>query len=417
MNKLVKNSGLLIGLNFFASVLNYLYQILAARVVSISDFGLMNSVFSYMAIIAVPGSTLTMIAARELAIDKEKGSWNRARKYASELSRRVLWLTLAVFALELIFGRILGHGLKISSPVFFLLVAAAAALGYFHPFYSGCFSGFGRFALLGCYAMLIPAYKLTGLAFAALDGINARLMICMGSIVVGSTVTAALGKVFVGSVLKKEEKGENDDSHWTGFRAEEWIEPLIVNVCFQLFANIDVLIVRRIGTETESGLYSSVMLFGRVIYYVATSLGTVLLPLVATRAAKKSSRMLRRVIAFTLVFCILCFSVLGFAGTWIINLIYGSDYVNAMQFLPFAGLFAGAVGVMTILVNYMVGVNYTRKAMYILLCLAVMLFIVLLFSRNVRSALLLAGVSGGVADLVIYLCFIHDMQGGEITEK
>ena len=44
----------LFGINMFASMLNYICQILMARILSVESFGEINAIFSYLLIIGVP---------------------------------------------------------------------------------------------------------------------------------------------------------------------------------------------------------------------------------------------------------------------------------------------------------------------------------------------------------------------------
>ena len=75
--KIVYNGLLLFGLNMLASVINYVCQILMTRVLSIEAFGTINTIFSFMLIVSVPGTSLTMMVSRFYAISKEMGKETR----------------------------------------------------------------------------------------------------------------------------------------------------------------------------------------------------------------------------------------------------------------------------------------------------------------------------------------------------
>ena len=67
MKKYARESILLFFINIFASFLNYVCQLVMARYLSVSDFGTVNTVFSYLLIVGVPGSTLTMVVSKKFA--------------------------------------------------------------------------------------------------------------------------------------------------------------------------------------------------------------------------------------------------------------------------------------------------------------------------------------------------------------
>ena len=62
--EIYKDGICLFGINMFASMLNYICQILMARILSVESFGEINAIFSYLLIIGVPGTTLTMLVSK-----------------------------------------------------------------------------------------------------------------------------------------------------------------------------------------------------------------------------------------------------------------------------------------------------------------------------------------------------------------
>ena len=65
--QLLRASTILFVLNITASALNYLCQLVLARVLSVESYGTVNTIFSFMMIVAVPGTTLTMVVAKYYA--------------------------------------------------------------------------------------------------------------------------------------------------------------------------------------------------------------------------------------------------------------------------------------------------------------------------------------------------------------
>lgn len=64
---LIGESTVLFMLNMLASILNYVCQLLMAQVLSVESFGTVNTIFSFMLIVSVPGTALTMTASKYYA--------------------------------------------------------------------------------------------------------------------------------------------------------------------------------------------------------------------------------------------------------------------------------------------------------------------------------------------------------------
>lgn len=399
---LISDTSILLLLNLFASGLNYVYQILIANVLTVESFGTVNTIFSVMLVAAVPGTTITMLAARHLAIFKEKGAYQMSRVFVRNLTMGVSILGVCVFVMGFLFREILGSFLKINDTIILLITAVICALGYYHPLYSGCMSGLKKFIPLGIYALLIPMYKFIGLIGATrLQDEHYRLILCLAVIVPGSIITAVLGFIYI----KKSLVGKDscDELAVEMPQKEQWINSFVINICLTLYMNIDILAVRHIGGTEMSGLYSAVTLFGRIIYYGATSIGTVLLPMVATKDSKESFDLLKKVLFVVSGISIAGLLVLNLAKNLLINLIYGSNYIGAAEYVIYVSVIAFAIGILTIMVNFFVGIDYVKFPTKLMVVLTVIIIVAVLFIKNVSVTLLTIGVSGVVSIMILIL--------------
>ena len=194
-NKLLKASSILFILNMAASVLNYLCQLLMARTLSVTSFGTINTIFSFMLIAAVPGTTLTMIVARYFAGAGENACSDEKRSYMRSAIKKVSLLTVIIFLLFLILIIPLGQLLVIDNSIVLILAFILAALGFYQPLYSGAFTGNKYFMWVGLYSLFIPLYKILSVivAKASTDVDIYRLYIVLLIMVVGTIITAFIG--------------------------------------------------------------------------------------------------------------------------------------------------------------------------------------------------------------------------------
>lgn len=396
--KLFQASTILFILNVLASALNYLCQLVLARVLSVESYGTINIIFSFMMIVAVPGTTLTMVVAKYFAEDNAKKSL-----YLRRQIRVVLFLTMIVFVILLVGQSVFEKILSISDEVILLLTFTLAALGYFQPLYSGVFSGSKLFVLVGLYSLCIPLYKLMAVGGAYVYSVDdkVRLYVVLIIMVLGALATALYGHIKSKRILKAEKNNffETKDKLYS----LEDVNTLILNISLMLYMNIDLLAVRYYGSETDSGLYSSVLLFGRIIYYFATTLGTVLLPSVASES-DQNHRMgiLNKVLILMIGFGLLCMIPINMFKEFFIRLLYGVDYLPAAKYVIYVSVISLALSIYTIMVNYVVGIGRTKVATIIMIIVDIVLVSAVLVMYKINRILLVIGMIGVVGAMVIY---------------
>lgn len=407
----LESTGVFLFMNLLASALNYGYQILLARVLSVGAFGVMYVIFSLLMILAVPGNTFTMLAAKEVAVQLNRDCRQGAWAYIGDLTKKVTLLSCAVFFCGLAAYVPLKALLRMDDPLFMGLTVLACALGYYHPLFSGCLSGMRRFIFLGLYALMIPAYKLLGVAAALpFQAERIRMVILLLSIVLGSAATAVIGWRYLKRRLDVPREATAPEK--AGYDQALWGNSFAINICFALYVNIDVIAAQHIGGESLSGIYSAVSLFGKVLYYCAVSVGTVLLPTAATAEAGKRAALLRRTL--------LAVSGVSAAGLLLANLlkrpliqlIYGAKYLPAAEYMMAASLLSFSIALLTVLTNYFIGIARTRRIRNTLLVLVLWLAGVLLLAPNLKAALAAIGCGGLLCDLYLAAAYFRDVRRG-----
>lgn len=396
-DKFLQNSSILFILNISASALNYLCQLIMARVLSVESYGTVNTIFSFMMIIAVPGTTLTMVVAKYYA-----GNEHQKWAYLIQQLKVVCGLTVSVFLILLLIQRYIKQILDINDEIVLMFAFILAALGYFQPLYSGVFSGNKKFILVGIYSLFIPLYKIIAVFLAKIisNEDEQRLYIVLFSMVIGTIVTAIYGQMKSSRLTGDRENFQKKGSLYS----KEDFSALFLNISLMFYMNIDLLVVRSYD-RTESGLYSSVLLFGRIIYYFATTLGTILLPSVAEKnmTMKEKNRILTRTLFLMLFFALLCMVPINILKRKLILLLYGEAYLEAEKYVIFATIISLALSLLTIIINYVVGTGKTKNASIIMFLVDILLIGSFFIFDSVEMILIIVGMIGLLGTCIAFL--------------
>lgn len=400
-NRLFQASTILFIINLSASALNYLCQLVMARFFSVESYGTINTIFSFMMITAVPGTTLTMIVAKYYA------STNSAACKHSYLKKQlhvVAIMTIVVFIFMFACQKELSKILLIHDNFVLISALILAALGYFQPLYSGVFSGNKYFILVGIYSLFIPLYKLfaVGIAYLVSSADIIRLYVLLLIMFLGVIGTAIWGQKKASDIVGTPKKPGGFDGI---LYSKNDFNTLVLNMSLMLYMNIDLLSVRYYGNETESGLYSSVLLFGRVIYYFSTTLGTILLPSVADYKSNDKDRRntLNRTLILMIFFAIICMIPINIWGKLFIQILYGSEYLPASKYIIFVSIISLSLSIYTIMINYAVGIGKTKMTTIIMIIIDILLVTSVLLLQDVVVILLSLSCVGLLGAITIYL--------------
>ena len=405
-DKILHSGMALFLLNMLASMLNYVCQILMARVLSVEIFGMVNTIFSFLLLTGVLGSTLTMVVSKYYAELRTDSCVEERIEFMSEIFRFCSVLAGIVFTTCVILIKPLSHALAINDVIVLLLSFGLGATGFYQPMYAGVFSGTGHFVLVGMYSLLIPLYKMISVVVAELFSKDdvIRLYCILIVMLLGTIATAFVGHrktVFIfgkisfkGGVKKTKISLSVEEMH-----------TLLLNICLMLYMNIDLLAVRHYGSEVESGLYSSVLLFGRIMYYFSMTLGTMLLPMAVAVKGKKQERIkiLNRTLGCMVGFSVLCIVPVNLFGEFFIEILFGNAYVHAYKYIKYISLISVALSVSAILIHYLVGIGQTKLAVRFMMGVNAFILVLLMIEERVEVLLTGIGVTGIIGAALLYL--------------
>ena len=201
-NILAKNSLIVFILTTFGSALNYLCQILMGRFFSVSNYGIVNTIFSLTIIVSVIGSTASMILSKVISENRKSGA-GLCYKILSVVNIVCIILFLASIIISPLFAHFLNWNYLI------VVLAIISLVTSIYPIvYQGIFGGLGKFVSLGLYTLIIPVIKIFSLILIVLlniDGLSEVYSILL-SIILGNIISLIVGYIITRKNVKEIKK-------------------------------------------------------------------------------------------------------------------------------------------------------------------------------------------------------------------
>lgn len=401
-----KNSLIVFTLTTFGSALNYLCQILMGRFFSVSNYGIVNAIFSLTVIVSVIGSTASMILSKIIS-ENRKSSPNLCYKILSVVNSICIVILLGSIILSPLFVHILNWNYLT------VILAVISLVTSIYPIvYQGIFGGLGKFISLGLYTLIIPIIKILSLVLIILlniSGINEVYSILL-AIIFGNIISLMVGYIITKIHIKETKKSVKKIRYiW-----QEYKNVFYANILIMFLMNIDILYLTFFYDSETIGLYSSVLVFGKMIYYFVTALVTVMLPLISKnkKDSKYVTKMLYKTLTYTIILTIIFLIPTNVFGKNILNLVFGSKYDSAIIYLKYASLISLSYSLNLILLNYLTGINKVKFLKKTLMIGSILAVIILTIMNNYKYISLITIFLINISIFIINLLTIKNQKLG-----
>lgn len=353
-NSFEKNGLLIFSLSILGSALNYLFQILSGRILTTSEYGELNSLFSIINIVTVLGTAMGLSIAKYVAEnDKEIGG------SVIKIFKQSLLFALCLFLLLSLILYFIFHFSIMSSALVSLSISSFSVSYIFY----GTMQGKKDFIGVSIFNLIQPVAKITvGMILMFILAKYSKISEPY-NIVFLVIIGASLFGMYYG--FKRSVKSVifsvNSQNKIIINIYKFFLFSLMSSVCLVIFNNIDILIIRQFFDETSVGYYSSAALFGKIILYVPTAFTIMMVPIVA-EDPQKGKTALKKTLLYAGFLSVFSAIMLFILRKFIIMLLMGEKYIPSMEYiLPVCIMIIPLVFV-TVLVNYLLASGYEKFA-------------------------------------------------------
>ncbi len=334
-----RRAGLIVLIASFAGHAgNYLYYVIAARMVTPPEFAAISALIAFGTIAMMPINGVQVAVARDVAVLRTSGSDAELSGYLRRLGRRMgvacAVLLVAISALS----PVLASRFHLGSAQPVVLAGAWIAVTALLVVLTGVVQGLERFAfvaftLAGPLGILRPALlPLCVLAAGMAGGMAAMLL--------ASVVGLA--------VILRPAAGSARIAPAEPPAMPSTLVTMIALLAFSSLTNVDLLVAQAFLAESDRAHYAGAVLLGKIALFGPSALALVLLPR-ATAALERGARTERAVLltmALTAA-CGLCVTLaLWIMPTWVLTGMFGPAYGAAKPLLAPLALVMTAAAVL-----------------------------------------------------------------------
>lgn len=355
-DNLLKGSFILFVGSMVANTCNYFFQFFMSRYLSVADFGAMNSLFSLMIITSVPAISILLISTKYVSNFKAHKELKKIRFFRKKIFKRLISYETAILVLMLLVSPWVSSFLKIRSYVPVMILFLILYFSFLVPLNLGILQGLQRFLPLGICGSL---------------GGFLRLIFGILLVLLGFRLNGAMMALFLSSFalfilpfyyLKDLPKSDSHlDDLGIGFRKILSYSLPVVLSSFGIMAlaNMDMILVKHYFSAEQAGIYASVAVLGRSIFYFPGIIVMAMFPIVSESFALKKNPFLqlKKAIGITLLMAGFGLIVMLAVPNLMLSFLFGKTYSQGASLLRIFSLAMFFMSLINILANFLLAIE------------------------------------------------------------
>lgn len=366
-----------------ANVGAYALNLVVGRLLGPVEFGSFVSLVSVAAILTMPGTGLSTVAAKFAASADVDHQSAALRGLAQFIERLAGWfgLVLAVLMIALA-GPIQGF-LHLASVAPVIVLAVSFSVSFFVPALRGLLQGLHQFGSLSFNTALEPLIKL----IAAIGLI--RIGFGVSGAVASYGIAFACCYVAARWVLRQTMRGGSVSPIDRGAVWRYSLPTMATLIALSLLTSVDVILAKHYFSPADAGIYAGLATIGKIVLYVATPLVAVMFPLIATKISRgeRHITLLVQTLALMIVgsFAVLALFVLFPSQS--VTLLFGQRYLAAAPHLASYGLAMLLLSLVTVFVHYFLSIGFTRVSWLVWIGLGLELILLRCFHAGLAQVI------------------------------
>jgi len=353
MNKPKEHSELIkAGIIFFifagvVAVFNYLYHLSMIRMLGPEDYGILGSLFAIIYLVTFSTSPINLVISKITAQyhlkDKEKIKYIYYNSF-----KKIIFIGLIGLFIYILLSPFIGAYMNITDIPGIILVGVIAYFSLIAVLLTGTLNGMQKFVwqnssgLVSTFLKFALAVIFVWLGFK----VNGAL----AAIIIGILISICVAYIPIKREFKKlgQKKVDLKPMYYYG------IPVFISSILFILIITIDQILVKHFFSSTDAGIYAAAGMIAKVVWFGSSFLIGPLFPKVVALKSKNkdTSQLLTKSLIYVSILATLGCVVLFIAPNFIVRILSGHLYDNAVPLIGMLGVSLGIFSLLQIFMTY-----------------------------------------------------------------
>jgi len=353
--------------------LNFIFQFSMARMLNLSDYGILAALFSIIYMLTVFTESIQIIIMKYSSNESSAGKL----KYLIHKSlNKSFIVALFLFGIYLIISLLLKSLLDIP---YYLLAFNGLIIfsSLFLPITRGVLQGRKLFGSLGLNMIYESSLKLIFAVFFVFIGWN--VFGAIAGTILGVGFAFGLSFIPLKRILFKKKV------HFKTEGVYEYAKPaFFITLIIVMFYSIDIIIAKIVFSSELAGAYAISSILSKSIFWGTQPISRVMFPLVSKGKSnnKESGTIFTNAFVFLITLIVIALGIFHFFPGLIIKIFSGKEIVESIGILFILGLGTSVISIANLVLLYKLSLNKTKGYAYLFLFVLIEAFLLFYFSAN-----------------------------------
>lgn len=377
-NSLIKNSAIFFTGVMAFNILNYIYHLAMSRMLSVQDFGELESLFSIIYLVLVPATALMTVAMKYISLYRAENNLAKASVFLKKFNKRLLGIGALIILFSIAFSQPIADFLKLNSFWPVILMGGMVVFSMLAYLGQGVLQGWQKFKGISI-ALII--YGILKVALAIL-----LVWLSLGvSGAVGGMMLATVIFYFMVIYLLKFLFVRQSEKTIERQQILQYCLPVFITLLsVTALYSMDMMLVKHFFDAETAGNYGALAVLGKIIFFATAPLIGVMFPMVSESHHLKGDY--RKILKQSFgLFCLVGLTpvVLYFLLPKIaITLLVGSKFLIVAPYLGWLGLAIFFVSLINFFANFFLSVQKTGFVYFTLIGALALITLINFYHQN-----------------------------------
>jgi O-antigen/teichoic acid export membrane protein len=395
-NQLLSSSFLmLIGMNFY-NFGQFVYHFIAGRMLGTSSYGDLATLITILGFFAIVQNAVGLTIVKYIASIKGE---NERKGFIKWVILMNFWGGLFIGTLFIISTPLLSKFLNIQEIGIFLLFGPILWLYLLASSVRSVLQGLLQF----------KQYILSFLTESIVKTILIVVLVALGLKLIGAVVSILIGTIasLLVAFLTIKKYLNVDKLKPVDFSAllKYSMATLFQGLALTSMYSMDLVLVKHFFNSADAGIYASVAVLGRVVFFGATPIAHVTFPMIAGRHRdrKPYNNLLYLSILLVGFFCTIITIGYLILPKLAINLLFGGGFLEGAPYLWLYGVFMSFLAIAMILTQFFLSIGKTKVISVFMGAAILQIILILMYHQNIGEVIKASILSAALLDIILFV--------------
>jgi len=373
----LKSSIIVFAGSMIVNVLNYVFHLILGRNLGPSGYGIAVSLISLLAIFSIPLGSVNTLVVNFTSEENGKKEYGKIAYIFKKLSIYSIYIGIFLSIIIILFSSNISSYLKIDS-MYIKIISLYMIFALLYTVSKGIIQGLQKFTAYSITIVSEVFFKI--LIFLIFFYLGYQILGVSYALLGHTIIAFIISLFFIKNIIKIKPEFFDVKKLFKYFSYTFFVFSFLTALTY-----FDVVMVKHYFTDIDAGLYAALATSGKIILFLAMPIILVMFPMISQNYAKKQKffRIFAQSSLAILLISLLVLLFYYFMPEFVINILYGKDYLSISQYLFRFGFSMFLFTLVDLLVYYFLAIKKLVFLVFIIISLLLEVSLIYFFHSSI----------------------------------